>query len=38
MRLLGVNSLEELEPGHVTQLTRLSRIAAEAPAPASVVI
>ncbi|SDK56864.1 alpha-hydroxy-acid oxidizing protein [Cryobacterium sp. Sr8] len=38
MRLLGVNSLEELEPGHVTQLTRLSRIAAEAPAPASVVL
>jgi L-lactate dehydrogenase (cytochrome) len=26
MRLLGVNSLEELEPGHVTQLTRLGRI------------
>ena len=23
MRLLGVNSLEELEPGHVTQLRRL---------------
>jgi L-lactate dehydrogenase (cytochrome) len=38
MRLLGVNSLEELEPGHVTQLTRLSRIAAEAPAPASVAM
>jgi len=31
MRLLGVNSLEELEPGHVTQLTRLSPIAAAAP-------
>ncbi|TFC23836.1 alpha-hydroxy-acid oxidizing protein [Cryobacterium sp. MDB1-18-2] len=27
MRLLGVKSLEELEPGHVTQLARLSRIA-----------
>jgi L-lactate dehydrogenase (cytochrome) len=27
MRLLGVTSLEELEPGHVTQLTRLGRIA-----------
>jgi L-lactate dehydrogenase (cytochrome) len=26
MRLLGVTSLEELEPGHVTQLTRLGRI------------
>ena len=26
MRLLGVNSLEELEPAHVTQLTRLGRI------------
>jgi L-lactate dehydrogenase (cytochrome) len=26
MRLLGVNSLEELEPRHVTQLTRLGRI------------
>jgi len=38
MRLLGVNSLEELEPGHVTQLARLSRIAAEAPAPASVAL
>jgi isopentenyl diphosphate isomerase/L-lactate dehydrogenase-like FMN-dependent dehydrogenase len=25
MRLLGVNSLEELEPGHVTQLERLTR-------------
>jgi L-lactate dehydrogenase (cytochrome) len=23
MRLLGVSSLEELEPGHVTQLRRL---------------
>lgn len=31
MRLLGVNSLEELEPGHVTQLARLSPIAAAAP-------
>lgn len=27
MRLLGVNSLEELEPGHVTQLQRLVPIA-----------
>ncbi|MCY7288079.1 MAG: alpha-hydroxy-acid oxidizing protein [Cryobacterium sp.] len=27
MRLLGVRSLEELEPGHVTQLARLGRIA-----------
>ncbi|WP_104162944.1 alpha-hydroxy acid oxidase [Cryobacterium sp. N22] len=26
MRLLGVNSLEELNPSHVTQLTRLGRI------------
>ncbi|WP_130177943.1 alpha-hydroxy acid oxidase [Cryobacterium sp. SO1] len=26
MRLLGVNSLEELKPAHVTQLTRLGRI------------
>jgi L-lactate dehydrogenase (cytochrome) len=26
MRLLGVNSLEELEPAHVMQLTRLGRI------------
>ena len=26
MRLLGVNALEELEPAHVTQLTRLGRI------------
>ncbi|MBX0301716.1 alpha-hydroxy-acid oxidizing protein [Cryobacterium sp. 1639] len=26
MRLLGVSSLEELEPAHVTQLTRLGRI------------
>lgn len=26
MRLLGVNSLEELEPRHVTQLTRLDRL------------
>jgi len=26
MRLLGVNSLEELEPAHVTQLSRLGRI------------
>ena len=26
MRLLGVNSLEELEPAHVTQLTRLGRL------------
>jgi L-lactate dehydrogenase (cytochrome) len=27
MRLLGVTSLEELEPGHVTQLARLGRLA-----------
>ena len=35
MRLLGVNSLEELEPGHVTQLARLGRIAP--PVAASVL-
>ncbi|MDJ0323356.1 alpha-hydroxy acid oxidase [Cryobacterium sp. PH31-AA6] len=35
MRLLGVNSLEELEPGHVTQLARLSPIARPAGIPAS---
>ncbi|TFC09679.1 alpha-hydroxy-acid oxidizing protein [Cryobacterium algoritolerans] len=34
MRLLGVNSLEELEPGHVTQLARLSPIARPAGIPA----
>ena len=28
MRLLGVNSLEELNPGHVTQLSRLMPVAA----------
>jgi L-lactate dehydrogenase (cytochrome) len=27
MRLLGVNSLEELNPSHVTQLARLSPVA-----------
>ena len=26
MKLLGVNSLEDLEPGHVTQLQRLVRL------------
>jgi L-lactate dehydrogenase (cytochrome) len=35
MRLLGVNSLEELEPGHVTQLARLSPIARPTGVPAS---
>jgi len=35
MRLLGVNSLEELEPGHVTQLARLSPIARPAGLPVS---
>jgi L-lactate dehydrogenase (cytochrome) len=34
MRLLGVKSLEELEPGHVTQLARLSRIARPEGVPA----
>jgi L-lactate dehydrogenase (cytochrome) len=34
MRLLGVKSLEELEPGHVTQLSRLSRIARPEGVPA----
>ncbi len=36
MRLLGVTSLEELEPGHVTQLARLGRIAP--PVAASVTV
>jgi len=36
MRLLGVKSLEELEPGHVTQLSRLSRIARPEGAPAAL--
>ncbi|MEB0000731.1 alpha-hydroxy acid oxidase [Cryobacterium sp. RTS3] len=36
MRLLGVKSLEELEPGHVTQLSRLSRIARPEGVPATV--
>jgi L-lactate dehydrogenase (cytochrome) len=35
MRLLGVNSLEELEPGHVTQLARLARISGAAGAMAA---
>ncbi|TFB87446.1 alpha-hydroxy-acid oxidizing protein [Cryobacterium algoricola] len=35
MRLLGVTSLEELEPGHVTQLSRLSRIARPEGVPAT---
>ena len=35
MRLLGVTSLEELEPGHVTQLSRLSRIARPEGGPAT---
>ncbi len=34
MALLGVSSLEELEPRHVTQLTRLTPIARDAAAPA----
>ncbi|WP_304505290.1 MULTISPECIES: alpha-hydroxy acid oxidase [unclassified Cryobacterium] len=34
MRLLGVNSLEELEPGHVTQLARLTPIGRPAGIPA----
>jgi L-lactate dehydrogenase (cytochrome) len=33
MRLLGVASLAELEPGHVTQLTRLVPVAQDAAAP-----
>ena len=37
MRLLGVNSLEELTPGHVTQLARLTPIAAPAVAAAAAV-
>lgn len=37
MRLLGVNSLEELNPGHVTQLARLMPIAAPAVAAAATV-
>ncbi len=36
MRLLGVNSLEELEPGHVTQLTRLVPMARPLVAAAAV--
>ncbi|MEC5151827.1 alpha-hydroxy acid oxidase [Cryobacterium sp. GrIS_2_6] len=35
MRLLGVTSLEELEPRHVTQLARLSRIARPEGVPAT---
>ena len=35
MRLLGVNSLEELEPGHVTQLARLTPIDRSAGIPAT---
>jgi len=34
MRLLGVNALEELNPGHVTQLARLMPVAAPAVAAA----
>ena len=37
MRLLGVNSLEELTPAHVTQLARLTPIAAPAVAAAAAV-
>jgi L-lactate dehydrogenase (cytochrome) len=37
MRLLGVNSLEELEPRHVTQLARLTPIARTAADAAAVV-
>ncbi|WP_104191452.1 alpha-hydroxy acid oxidase [Cryobacterium sp. Y82] len=36
MRLLGVNSLEELNPGHVTQLSRLMPIGAPIVAAAEV--
>ncbi|TFD82117.1 alpha-hydroxy acid oxidase [Cryobacterium fucosi] len=35
MRLLGVKTLEELEPGHVTQLARLTPIARPAGIPAT---
>jgi L-lactate dehydrogenase (cytochrome) len=35
MRLLGVKSLEELEPGHVTQLARLTPIARPEVVPAT---
>jgi L-lactate dehydrogenase (cytochrome) len=34
MKLLGVSSLAELEPAHVTQLTRLAPVARTAPDPA----
>ncbi|MFC5929940.1 alpha-hydroxy-acid oxidizing protein [Cryobacterium melibiosiphilum] len=37
MRLLGVNSLEELTPGHVTQLTRLQPVAPSIVAAAETV-
>ncbi|WP_104082237.1 alpha-hydroxy acid oxidase [Cryobacterium sp. Y11] len=37
MRLLGVNSLEELSPGHVTQLSRLMPVAAPMVAAAEAV-
>ncbi|TFD48050.1 alpha-hydroxy-acid oxidizing protein [Cryobacterium sp. Hh11] len=37
MRLLGVNSLEELNPGHVTQLSRLMPVAAPMVAAAEAV-
>ncbi|TFD46388.1 alpha-hydroxy-acid oxidizing protein [Cryobacterium frigoriphilum] len=37
MRLLGVNSLEELTPGHVTQLTRLQPVASALVAAAETV-
>jgi L-lactate dehydrogenase (cytochrome) len=33
MRLLGVTCLEELNPGHVTQLVRLAPMPAHAPSP-----
>jgi len=36
MALLGVASLAELEPGHVTQLARLLPLGQSAPSPASV--
>jgi L-lactate dehydrogenase (cytochrome) len=35
MKLLGVSSLAELAPKHVTQLTRLAPVAAPADAPAA---
>ena len=34
MKLLGVSSLEELAPKHVTQLQRLVPVATPAPVPA----